>query len=349
MCCIDSTTFTLPSYTVVLSLILQRPLVQNQAPHPPCPPPLSGMVVIGDPTAETVWHVSLSGGNTLVTPNVHYLPTSDADRSGARPGRSQPSRLPGASPLPALSFLMDASTIETTKAMYSGNATPSAPQKSRTEMVFCELSAKTLEIDGADVRGTSTTRPVQFLHSPRVQLSKRWWAEPVAGAEPEDCQTYDQQLDVDEASCTVTTDQLAGVACVVGSWQRDSLALSDQPRLARIQQERGRLARSRLARGTTTYLHMQSRGTVLTRAWSREHTLVSATIGSCSSAVIVEEAATQRLCHMAPVFHGPLDTRAWSSVEAFQQLPRPPPAETRGMVLECSMSTPLEGFAGAST
>lgn len=291
----------------------------------------------------------MAGGNTLLTPNVHYLPTSSTDfKHGRKRVVGQEAQPVKPVSLPGLAFLMEESSICTTKAMYIGNATLGTPQKSHTRMQFRELSAKTLEVDSADVRKVSLTRPEQFLHSPALEITKRWRAEVAAVGESDDNsddtrETFHQQLEAKEVSSTVSVGQLSSVACVVGSWWGEPLSLSDQPQLGRGQSAH----RQCPASNSIVHLHMQSRDTVLTRAWLHDHTSVSASVGSCSSAVIVEEGSGRRLCCMVPVFHGPLDTRSWSTVEAYRRPPpRSPQPSTREKLVEFSTSAPLEGSSG---
>ena len=271
----------------------------------PCisvPCTLPGMVVIGDPTAETIFRIKLAGGETILTPNVHYLPTV---KLGHRPTKVQkPSSSKTKPPkLPGLYATLSESSVHMVQPMYGGNASDEVPQRYQLHAKFCEIqlgpvSFRTLE------GSMKQTCMEMFLKVPSLEASKH--SKTHGQNESENAYL---QLDVPEMSSTLSVANVSKLLFISGSWKADPATSSTQVKF-----------------NSPTTLHpnvgklqFSVKNAVVTKSTSEHFSLLSVVLGECSGAIVEYSNTDKKLGQVSPFFKGPYDTQRWNKVNAYKQ------------------------------
>ncbi len=301
-----------------------------------------GMVVIGDPQAETVAKVRFTGGHVSLTPNTHYLQSHTGGsidrRKKPHPHKHTPSPLKPTLPmLPSVSVTVGGASISTTKAMYSGNASQDHSQKRQTRVKVSDIKAGTVDAQTVEGLYEGAGDAEQFLHVPVLEMNTH---SKTMGEERKDSSYF--QVDLDEVSCTVSLLQIAKLFFISASWKATTLPhvqtkFSPPPSVTE---------------GNLGHLHVHLRHTTLTQSTTERHSLLSVVAGECNGGIVKDSDAERRQSCIIPVLHGPLDTRQWNTAGIYgrAQVGVAPSCQPSGheRVLELFIATAAQHCKGVS-
>ena len=271
-----------------------------------CPLFSEGMVVIGDPKAETSFKITLSRGKATLTSNTHYLPSlssSPNDHGKSKAPSKQPPLPP--SPLPTLCVSLARSSVSIISAMYSGNATPECPQRHQRRVNINQLEVT--EIENFTLSDTNDHQSNRILNVPKLEIYQHLKTTGDKDTMPERNSVY-LQLHVDEVSCMVSPEQVSKTSFVCLSWYKEK-PMPD-PHWLIIE------CPTTPKNSAGGHLSLSIKEVELTKSVATTYTFISAIIASCS-VVLVCDSSVGRLCHAIPVLCGPVATEQWNTWTAY--------------------------------
>jgi vacuolar protein sorting-associated protein 13B len=266
-----------------------------------------GMVVIGDPKAETIVKVRLASGRAVVTPNTHYIPASDTRHQSLKSSNKTPRRV-ASSKLPVLCFAIARSSVHITYPMYTGNASEETPQKYHLRAEICGVTGSDLDSQGIHFQEEDFANLEQFLHVPNLEVSHH---SKTIGIE--ETQTSYLQLDVEEGSLALSLLRISKLLSITGSWRGESIPRSTLAQIPSTSTPTG-------GESGQGHLLLSVKNLTVTQSISEEFSLLSAVLGEGNGSLVKDTPDKQLL----PFFHGPLDTQQWNTVCAFQELKSQP-------------------------
>ena len=286
-----------------------------------------GMVVIGDPKAETTFKINMAGGRAILTSNTHYLPCSPSapsDHGKSKTVSKQPSTPSSSPPLPTLTASLARSTVTITSAMYSGNATLETPQRNQTRVNISQLHISELEnfTLGCMPDGMQSNR---ICSIPKLEIYRHLKTAGEADAISENDSSY-LQLQVEEVSCVVSPKQISKTGHIYSSWYTGSLisgplgpkiegpSSSQDPKISAPLGPK--IQGSSPSKDPQVHLHISIRDVELTTSTAATFTFSSVIVTSCS-VLLLCDSTTGRLCHAVPILCGPIATGEWSSISAY--------------------------------
>ena len=291
----------------------------------------AGMVVIGDPTAETIFRIKLAGGETILTPNVHYLPTV---KPGHRPTKPQkPSfsktKLPK---LPGLCASLSESSIHIVQPMYSGNASEEVPQRYQLHAKFCEIQVSSVSFRTLEGSLKQTSMEV-FLQIPSLEASKHSKTH----GQGESDNAY-LQLDIQEMSSTLSIADVSKLLFISGSWKTDPATSSTQIKFNSPPTLPPNVGK----------LQISLKNAIVTKSTSEHFSLLSVILGECSGAIVEYSNTDKKLCQVSPFFKGPYDTQRWNKVSLYKQsdLKKQDSFYPEERLIEFFMATPHKNCEG---
>ena len=292
--------------------------------------------MIGDPKAETVFKINLAGVRAVVTSNTHYLTSSPSDHKKSKTPNKQSLSAHSHSPpplLPALSITLARSTVNITSAMYSGNASTDSPQRRQIRANFCQVEVADLDnFTSFTLNGSLPTQLNKVVSVPKFEVYQH---SKLTGEATQENTSY-VQLDLEELSCALSSEQTAKLLYVYASWSNtakfsDSVPKFDLPSFP----------------DNLGHLHVSVKEGTLTKSVATEFTLLSAVLSSCS-VVLLRDSTTGRLCHALPVLCGPVATEQWNTTEVYSRAGLRPQSSSAGRerLVEFFTATPNDGHSG---
>ena len=270
-----------------------------------------GMVVIGDPKAETTFKITFTGGKAVIASNTHYLSASSSSSSSlgehvkpkpalkAQQPPPPPPPPPPSHPLPTLTVSLERSTIHMTLAMYSGNATPETPQRHQMRVSLNQLEV----VEGGNFKlGTERTtgQSNKIFTVPKLEVYKH--SKTTGEGEGVKCDDSSYlQLNLEELSCVISPEQISKTCFVFSSWYHGGP--SGSPRT--------KIDFHPAPQTLGGHLHTSLKEVELTKSVTDAFTFLSATVASCGL-VLLRDSTTGRLCHAVPVVSGPIATEQWN-------------------------------------
>ena len=296
------------------------------------------MVVIGDPTAETVLKVKLAGCKCILTPNTHQPSLFSGEKKKLKLSKQHGSASQAPPPppsLPALCISLGASSFTLTSAMYSGNASSTSPQRHQVRAILRQIEAYDVDFEIVPLRTHPSGHKILSLPIWEIYRHSK-----TTGKVERDSSYV--QLDFDEVFCALSLPQMAKIFFLLKSWNSPSLSSSD-------------VAKFSLPSFPNNLGHLQLtlKDATLTHSSTDEFSLSSFVLSSCSI-VLLRDSQTGRLCHAVPVLYGPLRTEEWNSVEAYHNPPSHTPSSSSSSssshspesLIEMFTSSPQEKFRG---
>ena len=260
------------------------------------------MIVIGDPSAETIFRIKLAGGETILTPNVHYLPTV---KPGHRPTKPQkPSfsktKLPK---LPGLCASLSESSVHIVQPMYAGNASEEIPQRYQLHAKFCEIQVSSVSFRTLEGSLKQTSMEM-FLQIPSLEASKH--SKTHGQSESENAYL---QLDIQEMSSTLSIASVSKLLFISGSWKTDPATSSTQVKFNSPPTLPPNVGK----------LQLSLKNAIVTKSISEHFSLLSVILGECSGAIVEYSSTDKKLFQVSPFFKGPYDTQRWNTVNSYRQ------------------------------
>ena len=296
----------------------------------------TGKVVRGDPSALTNFDVEFAGGHMIFTPNAHFIPTSFPDQSkytSPKHSRKQPSTIA------AICTTCEKLDIAILQPMYSRNASPANRQKVHATIQHDCLAAGVVMIKSlSDVLKEASLNtdlvlkhPKQFLHFGKcMEMPRATSTYDSTTIGDNSITTSTWEVGFSEATCVGTLKQLEHFLSISGAWfwgeplssRADITFPSQQPLPLNMQ------------------LQGVMRGLSFTQSFCEDYSSISVTLSGVSVAVLKEGAKVT-------VFHGPLNTSNWNTVENFtnetQALKN---AQVEDKLLDFFMATPYNKLKG---
>ena len=258
--------------------------------------------MIGDPSAETIFRIKLAGGETILTPNVHYLPTV---KPGHRPTKPQkPSfsktKLPK---LPGLCASLSESSVHIVQPMYAGNASEEIPQRYQLHAKFCEIQVSSVSFRTLEGSLKQTSMEM-FLQIPSLEASKH--SKTHGQSESENAYL---QLDIQEMSSTLSIASVSKLLFISGSWKTDPATSSTQVKFNSPPTLPPNVGK----------LQLSLKNAIVTKSISEHFSLLSVILGECSGAIVEYSSTDKKLFQVSPFFKGPYDTQRWNTVNSYRQ------------------------------
>lgn len=278
------------------------------------------MVVLGDPKAETLLNIELTGIQIVLTANGHYLSTMSAGSPHTTKSKktSKKAKKPKSLALPSICMVNSGLTLNFTLPMYSGNATLDVPQKSQLKAKLGDVRSGTLSLqrledarkrvdiakgDTTSTAATTGSEFKQFLHLPSLEFN--YHSKKHGEKEMDKDRTY-FQLDIEKIASSLSHTHISKLLFHAGSW----ITAECYPSSADI--------------GCPTHpgsklghLHLFVLNSSVSYSGNDCYSLTSAVVGEFNVA-IVKEAAAKRLGSLLPVVYGPIDTHQWKSARCYQ-------------------------------
>ena len=286
------------------------------------------MVRIGDPKAETTFRIRLVGGETVLSPNVHYLPVVRSDHRHRKPQRQSSAKVKPPK-LPGILATVSECSIHMTQPMYSGNASKEISQRTQLIANICEIQMGTVSfrtLEGS-LKGSSMEN---FLSIPSLEVNKHSKTYGVGGNN-----TAYLQLDVEEMSGTFTVAHISKLLFISGSWQSDPATSSVKftppvlhPRLG--------------------HLHLSLKSATITKSVSEQFSLFSAILVECSGAIVDDCSSSSKLCRVSPFLQGPCDTQTLNKIHSYKQsgAEKQDLFRTHERLVEFFIATPHKDYEG---
>ena len=279
-----------------------------------------GMVVLGDPKAETLLNIELTGIQLALTTNGHFLSTLSTGSPHTTKAKksSKKAKKPKSLVLPSICVVNSGLTLNFTLPMYSGNASLEVPQKTQLKAKLGDVRSGTpslqrlddarnrMDVSKGDTAASSTGSEFkQFLHLPSVEFN--YHSKKHGEKEIKKDRTY-FQLDIEKIASSLSHTHISKLLFLIGTWTTaecyPSSADIDCP--AHPGSKLG-------------HLHLSILNSSVSYSGTDYYSLTSAVVGEFSVA-IVKEAAAKRLGCLLPVVYGPIDTHQWNSARFYQGL-----------------------------
>ena len=316
--------------------------------------------MLGEPKAESVVNIDFAGGHILVTPNAHYIPTSNPDLSSKTHKHQSPKRarkLQLSPSLPSLCISCEVLDISLSKPMYSGNASEECPQKVQIRaqqeqievgIVTVKSLSDALKDRSSVVTERATGSSVKQLKSslqfdkcfcmPKVELNyhSKTSGDVASGS------SY-LGVDVESITCIGSLEQISHSLFVAGSW------LQNAPRssLAELKVHTSVPQSLKVSPALNHKLHAIFKTVALTRSTSERYSSISAILGEASVSVLKckEQGTVDRCIH---IFHGPLSTSEWNTVDCYRQEGSQNRDHNKGLekFVQFFMATPVDSVKG---
>ena len=268
----------------------------------------AGMVVLGDPKAETSFKITSAGGRAVVVSNTHYLASfsssSNEHTKSKPPLKIQSLPLPPPShALPTLTLSLARSTVSITSAMYSGNASLETPQRSQMRVALSQLEIA----DGGEFSlSPKQSELKRIVSAPKLEIYSHSKTTGDGKVIKENDSSY-LQLHVEEISCVASAEQVSRSSFIVSSWY-NGLFVPGRPKT-----KTKCLSSPEISGG---HLHISVKEVELTKSVMVSYTFLSATVDSFC-VVLLCDSTKGRLCHAIPVVYGPISTVQWNKTDAY--------------------------------
>ena len=278
----------------------------------------TGMVVLGDAEAETLFNIEVAGVQGVFTSNSHYLSTAGSSSSPHTMPKSKKTpkkaKKPKSTALPTLCIVSSGLTVNLILPMYSGNATPDTPQRTQIKAKVSGLHSSALSLQKLEDAEKHVTVPSgeaaanggnfkQFLHVPSVEFNyhTKSHGEELAG-EKEKAYT---QLDIEKITASLSHTHLSKLLFLAGTWvAAESHASSSEVECpAHPGSKLGHVCVSMLK---TTFSYSASGC----------YSLTSAVISEASVAM-VKDAGSKKLGSLLPILYGPIRSQEWNKAEYY--------------------------------
>lgn len=270
----------------------------------------------------------------IFTPNAHFIPTSFPGQAkyGSHAHKQH-------STVPAICTTCEKLDISILQPMYGRNASPDNPQKMHVTIQHDCLAAGVVMVKSL----SDVLKVVSFDTDVVLKLPKKFFHFGKCMDMPRFTSTYDStsigdnsattstwQLGFSEATCVGTLKQLDHFLSISRGWfwgeplssRADITPPSKQPLPLYMQ------------------LHGVMRGLNFIRSFSEDYYSMSADLSEMSVAVLKEGVKV-------PVFHGPLNTDSWNTIEKFtKETLAPKNIQTEGKLLHFFMATPYDKLKG---
>ena len=305
------------------------------------------MVVLGDPKAETLLNIELTGIQIVLTANGHYLSTMSAGSPHTTKSKktSKKAKKPKSLALPSICVVNSGLTLNFTLPMYSGNASLDVPQKSQLKAKLGDIRSGTLSLQKLEdarkrvdvAKGdTAGSEFKQFLHLPSLEFN--YHSKKHGEKEIEKDRTY-FQLDIEKIASSLSHTHISKLLFLAGSW----IAAKCYPSSADI--DCPAHPGSKLG-----HLHLSVLNSSVSYSGNDCYSLTSAVVGEFSVA-IVKEAAAKRFGSLLPVVYGPIDTHQWNSARLYQGssaegLPPQPSSAAAERLVEFYIARPYQNVKG---
>ena len=304
----------------------------------------AGMVVLGDPEAETQFNIEVAGGEAVFTSNSHYLTTtgSSSPHTMAKSKKTpKKAKKPKSTALPTLSVVSSGLTVNLILPMYSGNATPDTPQRTQIKAKVSGLHSGTLSLQKLEDADKHATVPSanggnfkQFFHVPSIEFNyhTKSHGEELA----DDKEKAYMQLDVEKITASLSHTHLSKLLFLAGTWAAaESHASSSEV-------ECPAHPGSKLG-----HVHLSMLKTTLSYSVSSHYSLTSAVISEVSVAM-VKDAGSKKLGCLLPVLYGPIRSQEWNKAEYYMSkqsssVPLTTPTER---LVEFFFATPYQNVKG---
>lgn len=277
----------------------------------------TGMVVLGDPVAETLFNIEVAGVQVVFTSNSHYLLTAGSLSPHAMPkSKKTPKKAkkPKSTALPTLCVVSSGLTVNLILPMYSGNATPDMPQRTQIKAKVGGLHSSTLSLQNLeDVKkhvivpgqetATNGSNFKQFFHVPSVEFNyhTKNHGEEVAGEKEK---AY-MQLDIEKITASLSHTHLSKLLFLAGTWAAAESHTSSS------EVECPAHPGSKLG-----HVHVSMLKTTLSYSASCYYSLTSAVISEVSVAM-VKDTGSKKLGSLLPILYGPIRSQEWNKAEYY--------------------------------
>lgn len=318
----------------------------------------TGKVVLGDPKAISIVNIDFAGGHILVTPSAHYIPTSNPDLSSKTHKHQSPKRarkLQQSPSLPGLCISCELLDISISKPMYSGNASEEVPQEVQIRAQHDQIEVGIVTVrslsdalkDRSSVMGESATRSSvkQMIQKSCLRFGKCFCMPKVelnynskTSGDVASGSSY-LQVDVESITCIGSLEQISHSLYVSGSWlQNEPLSSLAELKIPHSLKVSPKLSHQ---------LHALFKSATLTRSTSERYSSISAVLGEASMSVL-KRLGQGTVDHCIHVFHGPVSTSEWNTVDCYRHGRSQNGDHSRGpdRFIQFFMATPADSVKG---